>query len=425
MEIQAETRRKQSITPGQVIATVFFVAVLVGIGFAAGMATMWVAGPSRASVSTEAAVATETAVAPFKTGLGSSDREQLLDEITGLLEQEYIDPESINPVEMTYGAAAGLVSSLGDPNTMFVEPVQAAIIEEDMQGSFEGIGATVDLVDGVLTIVQPLPNSPAVRAGIQAGDRVLAVDGQPIEGMGLMDAITLIRGPKGTVVALLIERDSIKEPFTVEVTRDEIEVAIVESRMLDEGIAYVALAEFNAVALEQVQQALRELDREDPVGLILDLRNNPGGYLNMAIEIASEFLPRGTLVVTEQQRDQEPNAYTVRRNGQATDIPLVVLVNGGSASASEIVAGAIQYHGRGTLIGVTTYGKGSVQSTHTLRDGSSLRVTIAKWVLPGGRILEGDGIEPDVLVDITPEQAAAGEDPQLDRAVQYLLEESR
>ena len=135
-------------------------------------------------------------------------------------------------------------------------------------------------------------------------------------------------------------------------------------------------------------------------------------------------LPRGTLVVTEQ-RDQEPNTYTVRRNGQATDIPLVVLVNGGSASASEIVAGAIQYHGRGTLIGVTTYGKGSVQSTHTLRDGSSLRVTIAKWVLPGGRILEGDGIEPDVLVDITPEQAAAGEDPQLDRAVQYLLEESR
>ncbi len=425
MEIQVETRRKQTVTVGQVIGTIFLVTVFVGIGFAAGMATMWLARPSQASVPTAAAVETAPALAPIKTSIDSSDRELLLDEITGLLEREYIDPESIDPVEMTYGAAAGLVSSLGDPNTMFVEPVQAAIIEEDMQGSFEGIGATVDLVDGVLTIVQPLPNSPAVRAGIQAGDRVLAVDGVSIEGMELLDAITLIRGPKGTVVALLIERNGIDEPFTVEVTRDQIEVAIVESRMLDENIAYVALAEFNAVALQQMQKALRELSREDPTGLILDLRNNPGGYLNMAIEIASEFLPRGTLVVTEQQRDQEPNAYTVRRNGQATDIPLAVLVNGGSASASEIVAGAIQYHGRGVLIGVTTYGKGSVQSTHTLRDGSSLRVTIAKWVLPGGRILEGDGIEPDVVVDIMPEQAAAGEDPQLDRAVQYLLEEYR
>lgn len=425
MEIQVETRRKQTVTVGQVIGTIFLVTVFVGIGFAAGMATMWLARPSQASVPTAAAVETAPALAPIKTSIDSSDRELLLDEITGLLEREYIDPESIDPVEMTYGAAAGLVSSLGDPNTMFVEPVQAAIIEEDMQGSFEGIGATVDLVDGVLTIVQPLPNSPAVRAGIQAGDQVLAVDGVSIEGMELLDAITLIRGPKGTVVGLLIERNGIDEPFTVEVTRDQIEVAIVESRMLDENIAYVALAEFNAVALQQMQKALRELSREDPTGLILDLRNNPGGYLNMAIEIASEFLPRGTLVVTEQQRDQEPNAYTVRRNGQATDIPLAVLVNGGSASASEIVAGAIQYHGRGVLIGVTTYGKGSVQSTHTLRDGSSLRVTIAKWVLPGGRILEGDGIEPDVVVDIMPEQAAAGEDPQLDRAVQYLLEEYR
>ena len=416
MELDSRTGRKRTPALLQVIVTIAVVTVLVGMGFAAGMATMWFAqSPRDGAVTTVASPA-----APTTVPAGATPRDALLNEITRLLESEYIDPASIDEQELTYGAAAGLVSSLGDPNTMFVEPVQAAIIEEDMQGSFEGIGATVDLVDGVLTIVQPLPNSPAVRAGIQAGDQVLAVDGVSLEGMSLIDSITLIRGPKGTQITLLIRREGIEEPFGVEVTRDRIEVSIVESRMLDGQIGYISLAEFNAVALDQVQSALKSLKRDGMQGLILDLRNNPGGYLHMAIEIASEFLPRGTLVVTEQQRDQAPNEYTVRRNGSAVDVPLVVLVNGGSASASEIVAGAIQYHGRGKLIGTTTFGKGSVQSTHTLSDGSSLRVTIAKWVLPGGRILQGDGIEPDERVEITPEQAAAGEDPQLDRAIGLL-----
>lgn len=419
MQTNTRIQSTRAPTAAQVIVTLAVVAVLVGIGFAAGMATMWLAAPSGNGLLTESVPPT-AAVAMEQPA--DTDRDDLLDEITGLLEDEYIDPDSIDPQQLTYGAAEGMVSSLGDPHTMFVEPVQAAIIEEDMQGTFEGIGATVDMVDGVLTIVQPLPNSPAVRAGIQAGDQVLAVDGESIEGLGIMDAITLIRGPKGTTVALLIQREGIEEPFTVEVTRDRIEVEIVQSRMLDGKIGYLALAEFNAVALDQVQDALRSLLRENPVGLILDLRNNPGGYLHISIEIASEFLAQDTLVVTEQQRGAAPKEYTVRRNGLATDVPLVVLVNGGSASASEIVAGAIQYHQRGTLIGVTTFGKGSVQSTHTLSDGSSLRITIAKWLLPGGRILDGDGLAPDLSVEITPDEAAAGQDPQLDRAVEYLLE---
>lgn len=409
----------------QVIVTLVVVAVLVGIGFSAGMATMWLARPSGNSLVTESVPPTTTAATEQPAKADRTDRDDLLDEITRLLEDEYIDPNSLDPQQLTYGAAEGMVSSLGDPHTMFVEPIQAAIIEEDMQGAFEGIGATVDMVDGFLTIVQPLPNSPAVRAGIQAGDQVLAVDGETIEGLGIMDAITLIRGPKGTTVTLLIRREGIAEPFTVEVTRDRIEVAIVESRMLEGQVGYIALGEFNAVALDQIQDALRSLLRENPVGLILDLRNNPGGYLHVSVEIASEFLPQGTLVVTEQQRETAPKEYTVRRNGLATDIPLVVLVNGGSASASEIVAGAIQYHQRGTLIGVTTFGKGSVQSPHTLSDGSSLRITIAKWLLPGGRILDGDGLAPDIAVEITPDEAAAGQDPQLDRAVEYLLESAR
>jgi carboxyl-terminal processing protease len=412
----------QGITAKQVVLTIMVVAVLVFIGFAAGMATMWLAGPSLASTASEVPQPTTPATAAPRE---AADRAILLDEIESLLKQEYIDPAGVDSQQMTYGAAAGMVASLGDSHTMFVEPVEAAIIEDDMQGTFEGIGATVDLVDGVLTIVQPLPNSPAVKAGIQAGDQVLAVDGASIEGMGLMDAITLIRGPKGTVVTLLVRRAGIDQPFSVKVTRDEIKVSIVSSRMLDGKIGYIALSEFNAVALDQVQEALRTLLKDEPVGLILDLRNNPGGYLHMAVSIAGEFLPRGTLVVTEQQRDAAPTEYAVQSNGLATDIALVVLVNGGSASASEIVAGALQHYGRGALVGVTTYGKGSVQTVHTLSDGSSLRITIAKWVLPGGRILDGDGLVPDVAIDITPEQAAAGEDPQLDRAVEYLVDKTR
>jgi len=416
--MQVDIKPKQtgpSIT--QIILTLALITVLVGIGFAAGMATMWFAGPSQTPSSAEQQASSTGVSTPV-----TPDRCALLDEITALLEQEYIDPERIDSQEMTYGAAAGLVAALGDPNTVFVEPSEAAIIEEDMQGSFEGIGATVDLIDGYVTIVQPLPNSPAAKAGIQAGDQILAVDGQSIEGMDLTKAIQLIRGPRGTTVALLIRREGVAEPFTVEVTRDRIEVEIVSSRMLEGKIGYLALAEFNAVALDQLQAALKGLLEQDPVGLVLDLRNNPGGYLHMAIEIASEFLPQDTLIVTEQQRDQEPVEYTVRRDGMATEIPLVVLVNGGSASASEIVAGAIQHYGRGTLIGTRTFGKGTVQTTHTLSDGSSLRITVAKWVLPGGEILESEGLDPDVVVEITPEEAAAGEDPQLDRAVEHLLE---
>ncbi|NLT74539.1 MAG: S41 family peptidase [Chloroflexi bacterium] len=405
----------------QVMVTLAVIAMLVGIGFAAGMATMWLTSASANEAPTVSAATAETG----GDGVEDTDPFSILDEIRTILADEFVEPDQLDPREMSYGAAAGMVAAVGDAHTMFVEPVQAAIIEEDMQGSFEGIGATVDLIDGVVTIVQPLPNSPAERAGIQAGDEVLAVDGESIEGMELMDAITLIRGPEGTKVTLLIRRESLEEPFSVSVTRARIEVAIVESRMLDGGIGYISLTEFNAVALDQVRAALREILREDPTGLILDLRNNPGGYLHMAIDITSEFLPRNSLVVTERPRDQEEASHHVVRNGLATEIPLVILVNGGSASASEIVAGAIQYHGRGMLVGTNTYGKGSVQSTHTLTDGSSLRVTIAKWVLPGGRILDGDGLTPDIVVEITPEDAAAGRDPQLDRAVDYLQEQGR
>jgi carboxyl-terminal processing protease len=290
-----------------------------------------------------------------------------------------------------------------------------------MQGSFEGIGATVEMRDGELVIVRPLPNSPALEAGLQAGDAILSVDGEPLEGKDIMEAISLIRGPKGTAVELLVRRKGKEESFVVSVKREKVDLPTVESRMIKD-VAYIRLTEFNAAAKERMHRDLEELFEQDPVGLVLDLRGNPGGYLNEAVDVASEFLPKGVLLLTERQRGKDEKEYRVKQAGIATEIPLVVLVNEGSASASEIVAGSIRDNDRGTLIGQQTFGKGSVQNTHTLQDGSSLRVTVARWYLPDGQNLDGNGITPDIQVPLTAEEAAADKDPQLDRAVEYLME---
>lgn len=396
----------------------FLAAFLVMASFGGGVATMWFAGP-------EIRRAVEGAFPSLRAQTEETQtREERLDilrQAWDILEREFIAPEKLDPEKMIHGAAAGMVSTLGDPHTVFVEPVSAAIMDEDMQGSFEGIGATVEMVEGKLTIVRPIPNSPAFYAGLLAGDIILAVDDEPLEGKTLMEAIRLIRGPAGTTVRLLIQREGLAEPFTVSVTRAKVELPNYEAKILEGGVAYLRLMEFNALASQQVHNALEDLLAQGPVGLIFDVRDNPGGYLHIAVQVASEFLPPSTIILQEEQRNRPIQVYRVRTKGLATEIPLIVLVNGGSASASEIVAGAIQEAKRGTLIGTKTYGKGSVQNTHTLDDGSSLRVTIAKWLLPSGRGLDGDGLTPDIEVPFTLEDAAAHRDPQLERAVAILL----
>ena len=324
--------------------------------------------------------------------------------------------------ELPYAAIRGVIASTGDPYTAFLDPVRADIVRTDMSGSFEGIGATVRIrSDGKLEIVQPLPDQPAIKAGLRPKDVILEVDDVKLEGMSIYEAISLIRGPSGTTVLMLVERQGVQEPFEVKVTRARIEFPVVESEILDGDVAYLRLNDFGQTAPDKVEEALRDLLDAKPRALIFDLRGNGGGYLSAAVEIGSQFVPDG-LILIERFRDESERTYGAIEGGLATDLPLVVLVDGGTASASEIVAGAIQDAERGILVGTKTLGKGSVQWVNTLSDGSQLRVTTAIWFTPSGRAIHGEGLAPDIEVEISQEDLEADRDPQLDRAVTYVLE---
>jgi carboxyl-terminal processing protease len=325
--------------------------------------------------------------------------------------------------ERAYGAIRGMVNTFGDQNTAFIEPSRAAIFREDATGSFEGIGATVRLDEmGRLYIAQPFAGRPAAEAGVLPGDIVLEVDGVSILGMSLYEAISLIRGPADSTVVLTIFRDGVDEPFEVSVVRARIEIEVVESERLEGDIGYVSLSEFSRGASVKLGDAIKALEAEGELkGLILDLRNNPGGLLDEAIFVGNQFIDEGMLTI-ERQKDGPDQVFEAQAGGVATQVPLVVLVNGGSASASEIVAGAVQDHGRGQLVGEQTFGKGTVQIPHTLSDGSELRVTIAEWLTPDERQINHEGITPDIVVERTQEDYVEGRDPQLDRAIEYLME---
>jgi carboxyl-terminal processing protease len=344
---------------------------------------------------------------------------QVLQEVWDLVESEFYG-ELPSPEERAYGAIRGMLETLDDDYTSFIEPSIAEINRTDASGSFEGIGALVSMTEeDILEIVRPFEDQPADKAGLLPGDLVLAVDGESIVGYGIYEAITLIRGPEGTPVVLTIQREAGTEPFDVTIVRARIDIPIVESQMLEETIGYVSLFDFSAQATSQLETAIQELQDQGATGLILDLRGNPGGFLDQAVRVSDIFLDEG-LVLIERSSDGRVREFTSTDDGVAQDIPLVVLVNGGSASASEIVAGAIQDRERAPLIGETTFGKGSVQLPHTLSDGSELRVTIARWFTPNDRAIHGEGLAPDIEVLLTQEDLEADRDPQLDRAIEYL-----
>jgi carboxyl-terminal processing protease len=340
-------------------------------------------------------------------------------EAWSLIQQDYYG-DLPSEDEVVYGAIRGAINTLDDPFTGFLEPDIATIEREDQSGAFEGIGAYVTMSDGQLSIVSTFKDQPAEKAGLRRGDIVLKVDDTPIENMSIYEAISLIRGPAGTSVRLTILREG-QESFEVEITRARIDIPVVESQLREDGIAYVSLYDFSSDASTKLADAIQGLLAQNPKGLILDLRGNPGGFLNEAVLTTGLFLPKDQVVVSERYKDAPPQVIQNPIEPVAPDIPMVILVDGGSASASEIVAGALQDDGRAVLVGEKTFGKGCVQLRYELSNGSELRVTIARWFTPNGRAIHGEGLEPDIAVAITQQDLDAELDPQLDRAVEYLL----
>lgn len=338
-----------------------------------------------------------------------------------IVHDQYID-QPVDNAELMRGAIDGMLESLEDPHTSYMDPNQFRQANIPLEGEYEGIGAWVDPAGEFLTIVSPMPDSPAQEAGLKPGDEIIAIDGEDMAGIDGSLVIRRVLGPAGTEVTLTIRREGAPEPFDVTVTRAHITVPSVEGRMLDENIAYVNLITFGDRSTPELREALKDLLDQDPNGLILDLRNNPGGALNTAIEVASEFVADG-VIMYEVYGDGKRDTYNARRGGLATEIPLVVLINEGSASASEIVAGAIQDHDRGTLVGTTSFGKGSVQNWIPLdKNEGAVRVTIARWLTPDERTIHESGLEPDVIVELTEADLEAERDPQLEKAVELLTQ---
>lgn len=314
-----------------------------------------------------------------------------------------------------YGAIAGMVAGLDDPFSMFMEPQDTSRFNEDISGNFEGIGAELVMKEGLITVVAPLDNSPALRAGLLPEDRIMKINGEDAPAL-LDEAVEKIRGKKGTTVVLTVLRNG--QPQEISIERDTVEIKSVTYTLKD-GVSIIKLNQFNANSVAQLDESLARAKQESAKAIVLDMRNNPGGLLDKAIEVASRF-QRDGVVLVERDKNKSETELTTVSTSQYTDLPLVVLVNKGSASASEIVAGALQDHGRAKIVGETTFGKGSVQSIQSLKDKSSVRITIAEWLTPKRREINKQGIKPDEEVSRTTEDVQAGRDPQLDRALELL-----
>jgi len=354
-------------------------------------------------------------------------------EVWDILEKEFVDRDKLSEKEMFYGAVRGMVSSLGDPYTVFMNPIIAREFAEDLAGTFEGIGAEIGIRDEILTIIAPLSDMPAEKAGLRAGDKVYAIDGESTMNISIDEAVNKIRGPKGTEVVLTISRNGMEKAKDVAITRGVIIVKSVKTEILNnninadgntisnnnDNVYIIKITNFNDDTLNLFNEAVREIIAKNPSGIILDLRNNPGGYLETAIEVSSEWIEEA-VVVAEQFSEEKKLEYLSRGRARLKDYPTIVLVNQGSASASEIVAGALQDYGKAKIVGMQTFGKGSVQALQKLKDGSSVKITVAKWLTPKGNCINEEGITPDEEIDLTIEDYEAGNDPQMDRAVEIL-----
>jgi carboxyl-terminal processing protease len=344
-------------------------------------------------------------------------------EVWQLVEKDFIGALP-NSQDRVYGAIRGSLAALNDPYTAFVEPQPHQREKEDLRGSFGGIGVTMRRNAQGDLVLTPLPDSPALKAGVQDGDVMLEVDGKPITATMPFDAIAaVVRGQVGTQVRITVRREGQSELIYFTITRQVIDTPSASSRILDGSpqIGYIAIDRFTERSGSEVQSAIKDLKQKGAQQIVLDLRDNGGGLLDSAVDVASQFIGEG-VVLYEKQKGQDERTFQVKPGGLATDLPMVVLVNHGTASASEIVAGALRDHGRATLIGEQTFGKGSVQHIYDLTDGSSLHVTAAEWFTPDHHQLTGNGLKPDIAVSRSSDDLAAGRDSQLDQAVTFLKE---
>lgn len=340
-----------------------------------------------------------------------------------LLQTEHVD-RPLNESQMFYGAMHGMVASLQDPYSLFMEPTIAEDFQEELNGRFEGIGAEIGIRDGRLTIIAPLAESPAEQAGLEGGDKIYFIDGFDTTNITLNDAVNKIRGDRGTEVVLTIFRDSEDDFRDVTIKRDTIKIVSVTSEMKvtkqGKHIGYIKLMNFHSDSDTRFRKAVNDLLAQGPDGFIIDVRNNPGGFLDKAISISDFWVPGGLIIVSEKYSDDNIQSHLATGAAELGEFKTVVLINGGSASAAEILAGALQDHERATLIGEQSFGKGSIQDLHDFKDGSALKYTIAKWLTPLGHEIDRKGITPDVVVERTADDYNNQLDPQLDAALEHF-----
>lgn len=348
----------------------------------------------------------------------SREEERKLSELDRLIESDYLG--DVDEDVLTEGLYKGYLEALGDPYSEYYDAEETAKFNENMSGEFSGIGVVMsqDQKSGLVTMVQIYKESPAAKAGLKKGDILFQVDGKDVSGKKLDEIVTEIKGEKGTEVKLTVLRGEEREKVTTSVIRDTIEVQTVEYEMMEDRIGYLAVSEFDSVTYEQYQTALKDLEAQGMKGLVIDLRNNPGGNLDIVCEMLDLILPKGLIVYTED-KDGEKQEYTSDADYDY-DVPMTVLINGNSASASEIFAGAVQDYGKADIVGTTSYGKGVVQSVYALKDGTCVKLTVAEYFTPKGRSINGKGITPDVEVEYEYNEEEPEADNQLERAVEVL-----
>jgi len=319
-------------------------------------------------------------------------------EVLSLIKKNYVE-EVKDDKDLIYGAIKGMLNSL-DPHSSFMPPEAFKEMRIDTKGEFGGLGIQIGIKEGILTIIAPIEDTPAYKAGVKAGDKIIKINGESTRDMSLHEAVTKLRGPKGTSVTITLMREEWEKPRDFTIIRDIIKIRSVKSKVMDDKIGYVKLLQFQERTAAELEEALKELEKQGINAIILDLRNNPGGLLNVSIDVASKFLPSDKLVVYIKGREEERTEYQTNESKQKYEYPMVVLVNEGSASASEIVAGALQDWQRAMVLGTPTFGKGSVQTVIPLSDGSGLRLTTALYYTPKGRSIQAKGIEPDIIVKL-------------------------